>query len=177
MKPIALSLSTDNEYKMQFDENGAQVVFSYLVVDDSIQPSQPCVAINDGTVNELVMECISAFHESRKTLFEDSEPMVSVRDKVPVTSTKKKMSPKRIECAESACDFRAEIECEGTTSSYSFKVNDGIVIGVEWDDRFWQDIGGELDAARTLFRSIIAFYKLAKLLESNRVSSNQLDSD
>lgn len=159
MKPIALFMSDDNGYKMQFEENGTALFCRVRVKDDSAELEETCVS--DDADKELVLACVEAFHRSRRTLFQDSEPMVSVVNNNPVISTKKKLIPKRIEAGERLCDFRADIECDGKTSIYNFVVNDhGFMLGTEWDDNFWRDIGGELHTAGPLFKAITDFYKL-----------------
>lgn len=69
-----------------------------------------------------MLACVEAFHESRRTLFENAEPMVSVVSGNPVVSTKKSLSPKRLEVGTELSEFRADIDCEGRPTSYDFKV-------------------------------------------------------
>lgn len=159
MKPIALFISNDNEYTMQFEENGEELFCVLLVKNDSFVFDQCC--IEGEQRKNLVRTCVEAFHESRRTLYQDSEPMVSVVDQSPVASTKKRLSPKRLEVRDDRSEFRADMDCEGKASSYDFKVNDrGFVLGVEGDNNFWRDLGGEMYVARPLFRALTAFYEL-----------------
>lgn len=95
MKPIALFVSGDNEYVMQFEENGERSFCALRLKDESFQIELNCTSTD--AERELVLECVEAFHESRRTLFENSEPMVSVVSGNPVVSTKRSLSPKRLE--------------------------------------------------------------------------------
>ncbi len=49
----------------------------------------------------------------------------------------------------------------GAQQSYDFKVVDnGVYVGIDGDENFWRDIGGELHTAKPLFKALTAFYKL-----------------
>lgn len=159
MKPVTLFVSIDNEYIMQFEENGRRLFCALRLNDESFQFEQSCTFTD--AEKELVLACVEAFHESRRTLFENSEPMVSVVSGNPVASTKKSLSPKRLEVGKALSEFRADIDCEGRPTSYDFKVIDnGVYIGIDGDENFWRDIGGELHTAKPLFKALTAFYKL-----------------
>ncbi len=159
MKPVALFVSGDDEYTMQFEENGERSFCALSLKDESFQFEQNCTSTE--AEKELVLACVEAFHESRRTLFENSEPMVSVVSGNPVVSTKKSLSPKRFEVGKELSEFRADIDCEGRPTSYDFKVVDnGVYIGIDGDENFWRDIGGELNTAKPLFKALTAFYKL-----------------
>ena len=157
--PVSLLLSNNDKYEMQFDMHGSFYSCVFRIVGDSVELDRN--EIPSGVDDALVLKCVQEFHESRRTMFENSEPMVNMYGN-PVISTKRRVRPHRLIATDQHSIFQVEAVCDGLPSVYTFNVNDHIFVGVEWDDNFWQDTGGELHVAKGLFNSIIDLYKLRR---------------
>jgi len=159
ISPVSVVMTESDAYRMQFESDTSDHFCVLRAAENSVEFEHD--GVDDAVDKQLIVECVRGFHKSRQTLYDDVEPQVTVWGN-PVTSTKKKLRPVRIDAGADRGQFNVEIECDGESKQYDFVADKalGSIIGINGNDEFWQDIGGELHAARPLFQAIIALYQL-----------------
>ncbi|MBX3150417.1 hypothetical protein KF728_09735 [Candidatus Obscuribacterales bacterium] len=157
--PVSLRMTETDVYRMQFESDTSDRFCVLRASENSVEFEHD--GVDDAVDKQLIVECVQGFHKSRQTLYDDVEPQVTVWG-TPVTSTKRKLRPVRIDAGAELGQFNVEINCDGESKQYDFVADKalGSIIGINGNDEFWQDIGGELHAARPLIQALIAFYQL-----------------
>lgn len=162
-----------NVYFMQFDDSGERVERTCFVESTPHlvahwSPENPYVLDADSSRADALNDCIILFHDARVTMMKEAAPAnVTLPGGSPGVLTKKKFDPERIvfdmPIASKIPSFLVDFQCDGKPIQYRFEIkDDGPLVGVQWEHQFWLDMGGDLELAHPLLKSILSFYELCK---------------
>jgi hypothetical protein len=172
MVPLELKITDHkNVYIMQFEDCELPRDYSCLVESaphlvTHWSPENPYSTLADSSQIDSLNQCILLFHQARESMMQEAAPAkVTLPGGESGVLCKKRFSPERLTLQASPVEitFLVNFDCEGNTIQYRFNIKeDGPIVGLQWEHQFWLDMGGELELAHPLLKSILSFYELCR---------------